>query len=110
MAEAVSDSGLDGIICSAEDLPGLSGGSFISWQKIAKLLKITPGIRLADGSSDDQKRVATPRAAIANGADYLVVGRPILNPELGNSIDALWKFVEDIKLGWADRAEKGGAQ
>ncbi len=38
---------------------------------------VTPGIRLADSAQDDQKRVVTPQMAITNGADYLVVGRPI---------------------------------
>ena len=38
---------------------------------------ITPGIRPADGSPGDQKRIATPEEAVKNGADWLVVGRPI---------------------------------
>ena len=38
---------------------------------------VTPGIRPVDSSVDDQKRIATPRKAIQNGADYLVIGRPI---------------------------------
>ena len=38
---------------------------------------VTPGIRLADNSADDQKRVVTPKDAVALGSDYLVIGRPI---------------------------------
>jgi orotidine-5'-phosphate decarboxylase len=38
---------------------------------------VTPGIRLAGNAKDDQARIITPEAAVANGADYLVIGRPI---------------------------------
>lgn len=41
------------------------------------IIVVTPGIRLADSGKDDQKRIATPASAIRDGADYLVVGRPI---------------------------------
>jgi len=42
------------------------------------MLLVTPGIRPADADVGDQKRVTTPAAAIAAGADYLVVGRPVI--------------------------------
>ena len=45
------------------------------------IIVITPGIRLADSGKDDQKRIATPTSAIKDGADYLVVGRPIRDAE-----------------------------
>ena len=64
-------SGLDGVVCSAQEAPDLRrqcGDDF---------LLVTPGIRPAGAGPDDQSRVATPRAAIAGGADYLVIGRPI---------------------------------
>jgi orotidine-5'-phosphate decarboxylase len=63
--------GLDGVVCSAVEAPALRralGPSF-------KL--VTPGIRPAGSSADDQARIVTPEAAIANGADFLVIGRPI---------------------------------
>jgi orotidine-5'-phosphate decarboxylase len=63
--------GVDGVIASAREAAEIrtaTGG---------KLLVVTPGIRPQDSSTDDQKRVATPGAAIRDGADYLVVGRPI---------------------------------
>jgi len=63
--------GLDGIVCSALEtarLRQIMGTNFCL---------VTPGIRPVDSSVDDQKRIATPRKAIQNGADYLVIGRPI---------------------------------
>jgi orotidine-5'-phosphate decarboxylase len=63
--------GLDGVVCSAQETAALRrqlGGEF--WL-------VTPGIRPEGSAADDQKRVATPREAIATGADYLVIGRPI---------------------------------
>jgi orotidine-5'-phosphate decarboxylase len=66
------DIGVDGLICSAAEAGRLRAivGS--------DLLLVTPGIRPAGAGVGDQKRVMTPKAAIAAGADYLVVGRPIL--------------------------------
>lgn len=64
--------GADGVIASAADDPdGLRAMAG------KPLLVATPGIRLAGGAVHDQKRVMTPDAAVARGADYLVVGRPI---------------------------------
>jgi orotidine-5'-phosphate decarboxylase len=64
--------GVDGLVCSAEEaaaLRSLVGGS---------MMLVTPGIRPAGAAAGDQKRVMTPARAIAAGADYLVVGRPIV--------------------------------
>jgi orotidine-5'-phosphate decarboxylase len=66
--------GIDGVIASAADNPD-------ELRRIAadaRLLVTTPGIRLATDPSDDHQRLSTPGNAIANGADYLVVGRPII--------------------------------
>ncbi len=66
--------GCDGMIASAADNPN-------ELRRIAgshRLLIGTPGIRGADEQSDDHARLATPRAAIERGSDYLVVGRPII--------------------------------
>ena len=71
LARLAQASGLDGVVCSAReaaDLRRQCGRSFTL---------VTPGIRPADAGQDDQARVATPRAAIDGGADYLVIGRPI---------------------------------
>lgn len=64
-------SGLDGIVCSASDLPTLSA------DMPKGFTVITPGIRPQGADAGDQKRVATPGDAIKNGATLLVVGRPI---------------------------------
>jgi orotidine-5'-phosphate decarboxylase len=64
--------GVDGLVCSAEEaaaLRSLVGGS---------MMLVTPGIRPAGAAAGDQKRVMTPARAITAGADYLVVGRPIV--------------------------------
>lgn len=65
------DSGCDGLVCSAADLPALRGALG------PEPLAVTPGIRPAGGDVQDQKRVATPAGARRDGADFLVVGRPI---------------------------------
>lgn len=71
LASLAWDSGCDGLVCSAADLPAL--------RRVVGPgpLVVTPGIRPADGSADDQKRIATPAQAAAAGADFLVIGRPV---------------------------------
>ncbi|KZN61654.1 orotidine-5'-phosphate decarboxylase [Pseudoalteromonas luteoviolacea] len=71
LAKLAKESGLDGVVCSAQEAESLKaelGDSF-------KL--ITPGIRPAGSDAGDQKRIMTPEKAIAAGSDYLVIGRPI---------------------------------
>ncbi|HPE65453.1 MAG TPA: orotidine 5'-phosphate decarboxylase, partial [Synergistales bacterium] len=65
------ETGIDGIVCSPLDLPVVRVAG-------AGLFTVVPGVRPAS-ADDDQARVATPQKTIANGADYIVVGRPILN-------------------------------
>ncbi|MEJ2431772.1 MAG: orotidine-5'-phosphate decarboxylase [Pseudolabrys sp.] len=71
-ARQARDSSIDGLVCSAEEAPKL--------RDIAGpgMVLVTPGIRPAGSASGDQKRVMTPARAIEAGADYLVVGRPIV--------------------------------
>jgi orotidine-5'-phosphate decarboxylase len=66
------DIGIDGLVCSAEEVAHLRG---IAGPRMAL---VTPGIRPAGTAAGDQKRVMTPARAIEAGADYLVVGRPIV--------------------------------
>ena len=71
-AAQARDVGIDGLVCSGEEAAALRpivGNGMVL---------VTPGIRPAGAEAGDQKRVMTPAAAIAAGADYLVVGRPIV--------------------------------
>jgi orotidine-5'-phosphate decarboxylase len=63
--------GVEGLVCSPEEAASL--------RKIVghQMNLVTPGVRPAGAAAGDQKRVMTPARAIAAGADYLVVGRPI---------------------------------
>ena len=63
--------GLDGIVCSPQDLP------MIRKSLPREFLTVVPGIRPEGADAQDQKRIATPKAAMASGADILVIGRAI---------------------------------
>ena len=71
LAELAYQSGLDGVVCSAEEAKLLRNSM------PADFILVTPGIRREQDAVGDQKRVITPSQAIRNGSDYLVVGRPI---------------------------------
>ena len=83
--------GCDGIIAAPHDNPnelrGLSGAQ--------GLLIVTPGVRLSGASPDDHKRPGTPAQAIAAGADYLVVGRPIVKSD--DPALAATQIIEDMR-------------
>jgi orotidine-5'-phosphate decarboxylase len=71
LARLAQGAGLDGVVASAREITAIRqacGPNF---------LIVTPGIRPASAATNDQARIATPASAIAAGADYLVVGRPI---------------------------------
>ena len=75
LAKLAKDNGIDGAICSPEEIPALRaalGKNFIL---------MVPGIRPDWAGANDQKRVMTPRQACAAGASYLVIGRPITQAE-----------------------------
>jgi orotidine-5'-phosphate decarboxylase len=84
LANMAKNSGLQGVVCSAEEAPQLRT------TMPDDFLLVTPGIRLADNlakvslssvEKDDQCRVVTPQKAISNGSSYLVIGRPITQAE-----------------------------
>jgi orotidine-5'-phosphate decarboxylase len=72
-ASQARDTGVDGLVCSAEEAANLR--NIVG----AGMTLVTPGIRPAGSASGDQKRIMTPAKAIAAGADYLVVGRPVVD-------------------------------
>jgi orotidine-5'-phosphate decarboxylase len=71
-AAQARDVGIDGLVCSGGEAAMLRSNIG------ASMILVTPGIRPAGAAAGDQKRVMTPAAAIAAGADHLVVGRPII--------------------------------
>ncbi|MBB1299752.1 orotidine-5'-phosphate decarboxylase [Pseudoalteromonas sp. SR44-8] len=71
LAKLAKESGLDGVVCSAQEAKKLKA-------ELGEDFKlVTPGIRPAGSDAGDQKRIMTPKQAIEDGSDYLVVGRPI---------------------------------
>ena len=85
MLDLAEQAGIDGIVCSPHEL------SLVT--KRESLLSITPGIRLKD-SNDDQNRVMTPKDALKQGANFLVIGRPIT--EAKNIKEALLEIHNSI--------------
>ncbi|MDD9877047.1 MAG: orotidine-5'-phosphate decarboxylase [Magnetovibrio sp.] len=71
LAQLAQAAGLDGVVCSAKEITAIREACGPAFKLV------TPGIRPAWASSDDQKRIVTPADAVAMGADYLVIGRPI---------------------------------
>jgi orotidine-5'-phosphate decarboxylase len=71
LAALTQKAGLDGVVCSSQEIEAIRA------QCGPDFKLIVPGIRPAGAAMGDQKRVMTPKQAIAEGADYLVIGRPI---------------------------------
>jgi orotidine-5'-phosphate decarboxylase len=88
-ARLAKKAGLDGIVCSAREAKAVRkacGKDFII---------VTPGIRPRGAQAGDQKRVATAKDAISSGANYIVVGRPIL--EAPDPLKAAQSIIKEIK-------------
>ncbi|GGB45368.1 orotidine-5'-phosphate decarboxylase [Virgibacillus dakarensis] len=91
LSEFANRSGADGVVCSvheAKRIKAVCGSSYLT---------VTPGIRLQDAETNDQKRVATPAFARKNGSDILVVGRTITNAQ--DPKKAYNKVVEEWNCG-----------
>ncbi len=88
LAQLTQNSGLDGVVCSAQETKMLR-------QHLGNNFKlVTPGIRPLGTAANDQKRIVTPTDAIALGSDYLVIGRPITKSN--NPQSALQSIIDEI--------------
>ncbi|MEK7244924.1 MAG: orotidine-5'-phosphate decarboxylase [Pseudomonadota bacterium] len=90
LAKLARASGLDGVVCSAKEAMAIRGACGRAFRLVV------PGIRPAWAQAADQKRIVTPREAIALGADYLVVGRPIT--EARDPVAAARRIIAEIAL------------
>ena len=92
LARSASDCGLDGVVASAREIK-------LVREVVSRpdFLIVTPGIRSTRDVTDDQRRTMTATDAVRAGADYLVVGRPIL--EDTNPVRAAEQFVQEITAG-----------
>lgn len=88
LAQLTQASGLDGVVCSAQESPLLRGHLGDDF------CLVTPGIRPAAASRDDQSRVVTPADALRQGSSYLVIGRPIT--QAPNPLAALHAISNEI--------------
>jgi orotidine-5'-phosphate decarboxylase len=89
MAEKVTESGCDGVVCSGLEVAAIK-------EKFPDLKIVVPGVRPSwYGVQDDQKRVVTPQKATQDGADFIVVGRPITKSENPRqaAMDILKEFI-----------------
>jgi orotidine-5'-phosphate decarboxylase len=92
----------DGVISSPNEVDRIRGAVGTD-----DFLIVTPGIRPAGALPDDQRRTATPYEAISRGADYLVVGRPILRD--GAPRDAALRIVDEIAMALRHRRGDAGS-
>lgn len=92
LARLAKDCGMDGVVASPREI------EWIREECGPKFLIVTPGIR-AVAAGDDQKRIATPAAAVRAGADYIVVSRPIRDAT--DPVRAAREIVADVSAGLA---------
>ncbi|SPL71391.1 Orotidine 5'-phosphate decarboxylase [Acinetobacter stercoris] len=71
LAKLTQESGLDGVVCSAQE------AKMLREELGQNFALVTPGIRPAGANADDQKRIVTPKQALLDGSTHLVIGRPI---------------------------------
>jgi orotidine-5'-phosphate decarboxylase len=88
LAKVAHAAGIQGLVCSPEEAAEMR-------RELPQSVLVTPGIRPAGVAVGDQKRIATPAAALASGADYLVIGRPIT--QAADPAAALPAILEQMK-------------
>lgn len=88
LANLTKQAGLQGVVCSAQE------AAMLRQALGAGFCLVTPGIRPADASQDDQTRIVTPKEAISLGSHYLVIGRPIT--QASDPIVALNTIIKNI--------------
>ena len=88
LARLAQQSGMDGVVCSAREVEMLRADLGPDFKLV------TPGIRPKWASKDDQTRIVTPSDAVALGADYLVIGRPITGAD--DPVEAARKIVDEL--------------
>lgn len=94
LARLARDCGLDGVVASAQE------AALLRRECGPEFRLVTPGIRPPESGRNDQQRVATPAAAIAAGADYLVIGRPITRaPDPLAALEAINREIEQAVKG-----------
>jgi orotidine-5'-phosphate decarboxylase len=92
-AALAADAGCDGVVCSAREAPALRAHHGDG------LVLVTPGIRSPGSHGDDQRRTVTPAEAVAAGADYLVVGRPVTRaPDPGAALRTIVGGLSDASV------------
>jgi orotidine-5'-phosphate decarboxylase len=90
LARLASECEMDGVVASPQEIAMIRKGAGRE-----DFLIVTPGVRPAFATADDQKRVMTPAEAIAAGSDHLVIGRPIL--QAADPLGAVRKIVEEME-------------
>ncbi len=88
LAKLAQEAEMDGLVCSPQEI------DIVRKEIGPELLLVVPGIRPSGASADDQKRIMTPPLALAKGADYLVIGRPII--EALSPREAFLRIVEEL--------------
>jgi orotidine-5'-phosphate decarboxylase len=90
--------GMDGIVCSPVEVRQVRAAAG------PDTILVTPGVRSAGAATGDQKRVATPAEALANGANYLVIGRPVTRaPDPRAALEAILDEIHEKREAGASR-------